>query len=542
MKFATVEAMAFRGESAAEVIDIAMISTWKENPRRTINPEGLRELADSIGKVGVLQPILVRPDGTKFSIVSGERRYRAAKLAGLTTIPAVVRTLSDAEALEIAVTENLQREDVPPLEEAEGYERLHLTHAYTVEEIADKVGKSKTYVYSRLKLTALCEEAREFLRKGELTPTVALLVARIPTPSEQVEAAKACVADWQGTPLSATRAHALINSRYMRRLHNVEWDPTDATLCPAAGACTDCPKRTGNQPELFGDIKEQDTCIDQTCFGGKQAAHFARQLDAHRASGGRVFETKEEAAKFFEHTSFVYADDLCPHDNGQRTWREVLALSKAPPRSIIVSGWRINGMRDEVYVRAEAMAVLAELGMVDEEEAKQAEADDEDDDDSTTRSVLTKEERETNREQAGRLIVAILKSGPRTPTLIELRELASFAFDPFDPREEVIDAAFGMASSDTDDEDEAREDDAGAVQTIVETTTNTALLQRLIVAGTLQSLSVDNLQAVAREIGLNPEQILADREAAGPEPEPAPAPKKKRAKKAKAATTEEAQS
>ena len=164
MKPATVEAMAFRGESAAEMLDISMISPWTNNPRRTIDPERLRELADSIGKVGVLQPILVRPDNARFLIVSGERRWRAAREAGLKQIPAVVRTLTDAEALELAVTENLQREEVPPLEEAEGYERLHTTHGYTVEEIADKVGKSKTYVYSRLKLTSLCEEAREYLR------------------------------------------------------------------------------------------------------------------------------------------------------------------------------------------------------------------------------------------------------------------------------------------------------------------------------------------------------------------------------------------
>lgn len=122
MKPATVEAMAFRGESAAEMLDISMISPWTNNPRRTIDPERLRELADSIGKVGVLQPILVRPDNARFLIVSGERRWRAAREAGLKQIPAVVRTLTDAEALELAVTENLQREDVPPLEEAEGYE------------------------------------------------------------------------------------------------------------------------------------------------------------------------------------------------------------------------------------------------------------------------------------------------------------------------------------------------------------------------------------------------------------------------------------
>jgi ParB/RepB/Spo0J family partition protein len=245
---AHLETALFRGESAAELLPLSMIEPWPMNPRRSINAEHLQELADSIAKVGILQPILVRPIGAMFSIVSGERRFRAARRAGLDHIPAVVRTLTDAEALEIAVTENLQREDVPPLDEAEGYERLHQAHGYTIEEIADKVGKSKTYVYSRLKLTSLCPEAREYLRDGKLTPTVALLVARIPTPSEQVEAAKHCSADFVGRPISATMAADYIKRTYMLRLLESSFPLDDATLVPAAGSCTTCPKRTGNEP------------------------------------------------------------------------------------------------------------------------------------------------------------------------------------------------------------------------------------------------------------------------------------------------------
>lgn len=362
---AHLETALFRGESAAELLPLSMIEPWPMNPRRSINAEHLAELADSISKVGVLQPILVRPSGAMFSIVSGERRFRAARRAGLTHIPAVVRTLTDAEALEIAVTENLQREDVPPLDEAEGYERLHTEHAYSIEEIADKVGKSKTYVYARLKLTSLCAEAREYLRDGKLTPTVALLVARIPTPSEQLDAAKHCAADHSGRPLSATQAAEHIKRTYMLRLLESSFPLDDATLVPAAGSCTTCPKRTGNQPELFGDVTDTDTCTDATCYAGKERAHMDRQGAAHEAEGGKVLRGDEAKAaitwgRHLKVDEWMDVDATCYADNASREWHEVLRLAKRPPKITLIEnpdGWI------RAVPRKTALKVLAELGM-----------------------------------------------------------------------------------------------------------------------------------------------------------------------------------
>jgi ParB/RepB/Spo0J family partition protein len=376
---AALDVALFRGESAAELLTITMIEPWPHNPRRSIDPAHLIELADSISKVGVLQPILVRPIGAMFSIVSGERRFRAAKRAGLEHIPAVVRTLTDAEALEIAVTENLQREDVPPLDEAEGYERLHQAHGYTIEEIADKVGKSKTYVYSRLKLTSLCAEAREYLRDGKLTPTVALLVARIPTPSEQVAAAIHLAADYHGRPLSATQAADYIRRTYMLRLADARFPTDDADLVAAAGACGACPKRTGCAPELFGDIDEADTCTDATCYQGKARAHMERLAAAHEAEGGTVIRDAEARKiwTFGQHLGGAYVglDTPCHYDinGGRRTWAEIAALAKKPPAIVLVEG------RDE-WVRGidrkAAEKMLVKLGIVEEEEV--------DDEDRTT--------------------------------------------------------------------------------------------------------------------------------------------------------------
>lgn len=357
----------FRGEPAAELVPVSMIEPWPDQPRRSIDDAQLIELAESIGKVGVLQPILVRPirAGAMFGIVSGERRFRAARRAGLTHIPAVVRTLTDAEALDLALTENLQRVDVPPLDEAEGYERLHQVHGYSIDEIADKVGKSRTYVYARLKLTSLCDDARAYLRDGRLTPTVALLVARIPTPSQQVEAAKYCAADNRGQALNATAAADYIRSTYMLRLVAAEFDPADATLVRAAGPCTACPKRTGAHPELFGDVPDADTCTDGGCYEGKTAAHHERHASTLEMAGARVIRGAEAKALLVNggpaltanaQVDFVLLGDRCQLDHGRRTWLDLLfpdGPSMLPSRLVLIErprgGW-LHAARREVAV------------------------------------------------------------------------------------------------------------------------------------------------------------------------------------------------
>ena len=521
MKPATVEAMAFRGESAAEMLDISMISPWANNPRRTIDPERLRELADSIGKVGVLQPILVRPDNARFLIVSGERRWLAAMLAGLKQIPAVVRTLTDAEALELAVTENLQREDVPPLEEAEGYERLHTTHGYTVEEIADKVGKSKTHVYSRLKLTSLCEEAREYLRDGRITPTVALLIARIPTPSQQVEATERVAADHTGSPMSATRAAQMIRDWFMTRLEHAPFDPVDATLCPAAGACTDCHKRTGNQPELFGDIAHDDTCTDSVCYDGKTAAHFERIKAAHREKGGRVVEGADAVRALHNEQAVYLLDSLCHYDNGNRRWGEVIALAKNPPPTILMQA-DAEGIPYYVVTRKDALAVARELGMHDGDDESEA------DDDDGRGPTLSWQER---KDRKNKLATAIARLGPRELSLIELRDLADTVLYMEGLAPSLL-RAFGLLGGQWPDDPEEAET---AIKEWIREATDPALLWKCIKLGALTTLQLDQMETLARELGLDPVAIAAEPEPdPEPEPEPEPAPKKKRGRKAKA--------
>jgi ParB/RepB/Spo0J family partition protein len=506
-----VDVALFRGESAAELLPITMIEPWPHNPRRSIDPAHLVELADSISKVGVLQPILVRPIGAMFSIVSGERRFRAAKRAGLTEIPAVVRTLTDAEALEIAVTENLQREDVPALDEAEGYERLHLSHGYTVEEIADKVGKSKTYVYSRLKLTSLCAEARVFLRDGQLTPTVALLIARIPTPSEQVDAAKYCAADHSGRPLSATMAADYIKRSYMLRLLESSFPLDDATLVPAAGSCSTCPKRTGNQPELFGDVTDTDTCTDATCYAGKERAHMDRQGAAHEAEGGKVLRGDEakDAITWGRHLKvdeWIDVDATCYADNASRDWHEVLRLAKRPPKITLIEhpdGWI------RAVPRKTALKVLAELGMGQKEE------EDADDNDTPqarhAANQVADRDWQVAREQALALYRAVVGEWPRPVTLEETREIARELAGAVGGEVARAMRDFGY-KLDSEDRDET--DNWEYLQGLADTLSVQGLSHLCIAAALAGNLggnpeALQRLADIAREIGLDPDGILA---------------------------------
>jgi ParB family transcriptional regulator, chromosome partitioning protein len=152
-------------------IPIESIKPNPGQPRRHFDDAELEELAQSIREKGVLQPILVRPAvfAGEFQIVAGERRWRAAQRAGIRTLPAVVRSLSDAEVLEIAIVENVQRADLTPIEEAEGYRALIESFGRTQAQVADTVGKSRVHVTNALRLLQLPDDVLAMVREGRLT-------------------------------------------------------------------------------------------------------------------------------------------------------------------------------------------------------------------------------------------------------------------------------------------------------------------------------------------------------------------------------------
>ena len=157
-------------ENGAVELNINELEPNRAQPRKNFSDEAMRELADSIAQHGVLQPLLVRPLlSGGYQIVAGERRWRASRMAGLTTVPALIKELTDSEVMQIALIENLQREDLKPLEEAQGYQALMEEFGFTQDEISKTVGKSRPAVTNALRLLNLPEDVRSMLERGEMT-------------------------------------------------------------------------------------------------------------------------------------------------------------------------------------------------------------------------------------------------------------------------------------------------------------------------------------------------------------------------------------
>jgi ParB family chromosome partitioning protein len=165
-------------------IEIARIHPNPNQPRQQFNEESLAELADSIGQRGVLQPILLRPDGENYQIIAGERRWRAAQRAQLHTIPAIVREIDESTTAELALIENVQREDLNAIEEAEGYRQLVQRHGHTQEDIGKIVHKSRSHVANLLRLLDLPEFVKQSLLQGDISMGHARAVAAAPDPEE----------------------------------------------------------------------------------------------------------------------------------------------------------------------------------------------------------------------------------------------------------------------------------------------------------------------------------------------------------------------
>jgi ParB family chromosome partitioning protein len=160
----------FRGaEGVMRNLRLSQIESNPYQPRRTFHEAALQELVASIQEHGVLQPVIVRPHGERFQLVSGERRTMAARRAGLSTIPAIIQHYDDRRMLEIAIVENVQREDISPLEAAEAYKRLMDEFALTQEQVAARVGKSRPAVANTLRLLNLPPPIRESLSRGEIS-------------------------------------------------------------------------------------------------------------------------------------------------------------------------------------------------------------------------------------------------------------------------------------------------------------------------------------------------------------------------------------
>ena len=286
--------------SSLQDIPLERIRESKTNPRRVFDETKLAELAANIKLHGVLQPVLVRPapDGQDglFELVAGARRYRASKLAGIEIIPATVRELSDTECLELQLIENLQRDNVHELDEARGYAVLMQLQPelYTVEVLAEKIGRSEQYVYARLRLTHLIDEAQQAFYIGRLTVAHAFEIARL-QPTDQQRALAECfphhrttaaiLKDKKAEVVTVRSLREWIEREILFDISNAPFDAQDPTLLPAAGSCAACPKRTGNNRLLFPEVRQKSICTDRACYRAKTEAFVQIRMKPLEESG-----------------------------------------------------------------------------------------------------------------------------------------------------------------------------------------------------------------------------------------------------------------
>lgn len=173
------------GKATETIVKITQVEPNREQPRKNFDEDALQELADSIKQFGLLQPILVQDRKTHYEIIAGERRWRAAKLAGLKEVPVIIRDYTDQEIVEISLIENIQREDLNPIEEAQAYKRLLTEFNLKQDEVAERVSKSRTAVTNSMRLLKLCDEVQQMIIDDMLSTGHARALISIEDPEQQ---------------------------------------------------------------------------------------------------------------------------------------------------------------------------------------------------------------------------------------------------------------------------------------------------------------------------------------------------------------------
>lgn len=264
------------------------------NPRTKFEEKSLNELAESIKVLGVIQPITLRPlEEDKYVIVCGERRFRASLIAGMTDIPAVIRKLTEEEAEEIAITENLQREDITPLEEAEAFQKMLDNRGYDAKQLADRYGKSETYVRSRLALNDLIPEVKELLGNEQLNISQAQVLSNYCKEVQEAiwgeHLAKDDFSSWK--KLKASDLQAYISRAYESSVDTYKFDKTE---------CNTCSYNT-KQSVLF--CEGGGNCTNRNCLAAKNTAYLVEEAE-------QLMKDYPLLPCFVDNTSDVHAKEL----------------------------------------------------------------------------------------------------------------------------------------------------------------------------------------------------------------------------------------
>ncbi len=264
-------------KSILKMVLLQDITIGKTNPRKAFDEDAINELTTSVKEKGVIQPILLRPGGKdgSYELVCGERRFRASQNAGIADIPAYIRELSDDEALELQITENLQRKDVHPMEEAYAFKQLLERH--TPEEVAARVGKKEYFIKQRMKLNDLLPEWQKLFYKNLLNMTNALNLAVLP-----VNTQKEMLKDSDITKDNIDKQNSIRLNEYRLRsysgdLNKAPFDRADTTLDKKAGPCISCQFNSA-VANLFPDAVKSSVCSNISCYKHKCDVSFDQEL------------------------------------------------------------------------------------------------------------------------------------------------------------------------------------------------------------------------------------------------------------------------
>jgi ParB/RepB/Spo0J family partition protein len=337
----------------------------------------LVELIGSLKSLGMIEPIIVREvakpgygaalEVAALEVVAGHRRKHAAIAAELAEVPVLVKAYSDEEAIEAQLVENIERQSMHPLDEADGF-KVWLGLGRSIAHIADRIGRDRSFVAQRLKLLDLTESGRKAFDAGKLTLGAAIVLARVPQNLQDEALAKLTehlkYADIdEHSAVSEKYASEIILKHFILKLADAGWALDDADLVPSAGPCSTCVKRTGNQRELFSDIKSPALCTDPTCHRSKADALFSIRVKEARDAGQKVLEGKiaEDALSPYR-SAYVRVDSKQFYDSETNKQVEVAPLVKKTSMPITLAQDQATGATVELVLRSDVTNALRSGG------------------------------------------------------------------------------------------------------------------------------------------------------------------------------------
>lgn len=266
-----------------------LIAFSKTNPRKVFDDIEIHELAESLKKHGMIQPVAVREDADGYELIFGERRVRAALIAGMEEIPANVypEDLNADILFEMQIIENLQRKNINAMEESDAFAKLITKKIDTAEQIADKLGVSAKYVYDRLALQKILPEVQDEIRNGRLTISHGKQFARL-REEDQRNLWKSISENINDAGILLSDLKRKIAGIFSLRLSDAAFSTSDPKLVAKAGSCDKCQKRSGCNQLLFDDIQEDDICFDKNCYQQKEKAHAENVIKQLESEGEKV--------------------------------------------------------------------------------------------------------------------------------------------------------------------------------------------------------------------------------------------------------------